>query len=63
MPEELLQPRAVLRIGRKHTQHRPRVLIEDSQVVVRTACGLSLLEEGFTETFGFVTCEQCGEES
>lgn len=54
-----MTPRAVLRIGRTRANHLPRVLIEDSRVVIRTRCGLDPLAEGFTETTGFPTCEPC----
>jgi hypothetical protein len=56
---ELLTPGPVLRIGRKRTNHRPRVLIEGKRVVIRTACGLDPLGEGFVEESGFVTCDDC----
>lgn len=55
-------PAPIFRLGRGRTWHRARVLIEDGKVVVRSACGLLReAEDGFTEAFGFVTCEKCGE--
>lgn len=59
---ELLTPRTVMRIGRKRTQHLPRVLIEGKNVVLRTRCGIDPLDEGWTETAGFPTCEACIEQ-
>lgn len=59
MSEELLSAVPVMRIGRKRTQHLHRVLIEDNAVVIRTRCGLDPTEEGWTETFGFPTCDEC----
>lgn len=47
------------RIGRKRATHAPRVLIEDNRVVLRTRCGIDPLVEGFTTTFGVVTCQDC----
>lgn len=61
MSDQLVTPGTVLRIGRKRTQHQPRVLIEDNRVVIRTRCGLNPLPEGFTETTGFVTCDDCAD--
>lgn len=59
MSEILDHPGTVLRVGRKRTQHAPRVLIEGNRVVIRTRCGVDPLPEGFTETTGYVTCEAC----
>lgn len=60
--DTLMTPVPVFRLGRKRTTHRARVLIEDNRVVVRSACGLLRdVDEGFTETFGFPTCDECGE--
>lgn len=59
MTAELLSAVPTLRIGRARTTHRPRVLIEDGRVVIRTACLLDPTDQGFTETFGFVTCDKC----
>lgn len=60
----LLDPVPVVRIGRAKTLHRFRVLIEEQppRVVVRTRCGIRWSDE-FTETFGFPTCEDCGEDT
>ena len=55
----LLTPGPTLHIGRTKTLHKPRVLIEDSRVVVRTRCGLDPVTQGFTETFGIATCSAC----
>ena len=60
MADELLSPTTVMRIGRKRTQHRIRVLIEENRVVIRTTCGLDPLPDSFVETSGFVTCDACG---
>lgn len=59
MSATLLDPVPVLRIGRKTALHRTRVLIEDNRVVIRTACGLDPVVEGFTESFGIPTCDDC----
>lgn len=58
MTEALLTPLPVLKIGRKHTLHLARVLIEDGRVVVRTRCGIPRDDE-FTHTFGIPTCDSC----
>lgn len=55
----MLDPRACLRVGRKHTQHLPRVLIENNRVVLRTRCGIDPLPAGFTETTTIPTCQRC----
>ena len=57
--DALLSPMPTLRLGRKHTLHRVRVLIEDNHVVIRTGCGIDPLIEGFTETYGIPTCDDC----
>jgi hypothetical protein len=57
--DELLTPVPVLRLGRRKTNHRARVLIEGNRVVIRTRCGLDPLTTGFTETFGFPSCDSC----
>ncbi|WP_346007428.1 hypothetical protein [Janibacter terrae] len=54
-----LDTRTVMRIGRKRTQHLPRVLIEDGHVVLRTRCGIDPLGDGWTETHGIATCDAC----
>lgn len=59
MNETLMDPVPTFRIGRKRTLHRVRVLIEDNRVVVRTRCGIDPTAEGFTETFGIPTCDEC----
>ncbi len=57
--EALIEQAPTMRIGRKRTLHRVRVLIEDERVVIRTRCGLDPTDEGFTETFGIPTCDDC----
>jgi hypothetical protein len=59
MREELVSPVPTLQVGRARKLHRPRVLIENNRVVIRTACGIDPTAEGFTETIGFVSCEEC----
>ena len=60
MSEQLVTPVPVVTIGRRKLTHSIRILIEDSQVVVRTRCGLDPLPEGFTETTeGFIGCDEC----
>lgn len=54
-----LETRTVMRVGRKRTQHLPRVLIEGKAVVIRTRCGIDPLVFGWTETHGVPTCDAC----
>lgn len=59
MSTTLLDPMPTLRLGRVHTLHRVRVLIEDRQVVIRTACGLDASDA--TPGHDTPTCGPCQE--
>ena len=58
VPDQLVRPVPVVRIGRSRTQHLLRVLIEDRAVVVRTLCGLDLGDDR-KHLDGFATCDAC----